>query len=200
MMMTEMNKAEYLADNELMAKVRDGDVESYEILINKYQGRLISYAYGILKNMEEAKDIVQDAFIRAYRKADYFSAEGNFTGWIYRIVGNLAKNRLKKLKKSYMVFSIDAEKEFKDGGTVSYEIEDDTMTPERMAENSQFAELLEEGVEQLNDNYRDIFIMRNMQDMSYEEIADELDLPLGTVKSRLNRARAQVKEYIDKRM
>ena len=57
---------------------------------------------------------------------------GIFTGWIYRIVGNLAKNRLKKLKKSYMVFSIDEEREFKDGGTVSYEIEDDTMTPERM--------------------------------------------------------------------
>ena len=78
MMITEMNEMESLADNELMAKVRDGDIESYEILINKYQGRLISYAYGILKNIEEAKDIVQDAFIRAYRKADYFSEDGNF--------------------------------------------------------------------------------------------------------------------------
>jgi RNA polymerase sigma factor (sigma-70 family) len=182
-------------DREIIQRVLDGDVQSFGILVDKHKAKAMTLAIRILKNREDAEEALQDAFVRVYRALSSFEWKSSFSTWLYRIVYNTCATAAgKRGGKHY--FSLDVVDE--DGPRM--EIESDELLPDMRMESDEFSKIVCEEVEKLPFAYGSTFTLFNIQDMSYEEIVQVTGLPLGTVKARLFRARAMLREAIVKRM
>ncbi|MDZ7315643.1 MAG: sigma-70 family RNA polymerase sigma factor [candidate division KSB1 bacterium] len=176
-----------LPDEELIRLFQNDELAAYDTLVRRYRDQLYLFAYRFLGNQQEAEDVVQETFLRLFRKRHAYRQIAKFSTWIYTIAGNLAKTELRRRKRRRLVSINDMgfdEKEF--------EIEDEGMDTEREADSSMTDKLIQQAISELSPRFREVIILRDIQELSYEEIGSILRIPLGTVKSRVNRARLKL--------
>lgn len=174
-------------DYALMRSIQNGDMVAFNALVDRYKDRLLNVIGRMLNSTEEAEDIVQETFVRVYQHRSSFNFQHCFSTWIYTIGLNLARNELRKRKK----FKFEEITEMNSGeGDLSVEMKLPTRLPED----------LNTAIKGLPEKYRTAFVLRDVEEMPYEEVAKVLDVPLGTVKSRVNRARLMLKEKLQPRM
>ncbi len=187
--------SEAVSDRELVARLQGGDVKAFDALVTRHQQRALNVAFQLLRDHEDAMEVAQDAFVRIYRSIGEFRGECEFTTWLHQIVVNLARNRYRwwhRRGRQAMV-SIDDPVETADG-TVEIQVESKGDAPDVEAANAEFVQKLSEKVDALPANFREVLVLRNIENMSYEEISVALGCSVGTVKSRIARAREALRE------
>jgi RNA polymerase sigma-70 factor (ECF subfamily) len=176
-----------------------GDTEAFAVLVERHQKKMLNIAYRMTGNYEDACDVVQEAFLSVYRSLKTFRRESRFSTWLYRIVVNHTKNRLHQVKsrafheKPATYDSPDTE----DGGPLCQTASHDVPLVEQI-EKRELNEKVQECIGSLDDEHREVLVLRDIQGFSYDEIGDILNIPDGTVKSRLFRARAALKDCLVK--
>jgi RNA polymerase sigma-70 factor (ECF subfamily) len=180
----------------LIDRSRNGDRSAFDSLIRKYEKRAYQYAYRLTSNPEEASDVVADAFVRVYNALHHFKGNSAFSTWLYRIITNCFLDSRKKQNNRPTV-SLEASVMTSDG-EVERQVEDSGPTPDLLAERNEREVRVEAAVALLPEYQRAMIVMYHAEMLSYEEIAEALDLPIGTVKSRLNRARISLREALVK--
>lgn len=178
----------------LIAKSQQGDVEAFGELVSIYEKQVYTVAYRFMGNPEDASDLTQEAFVRAFRAISRFRGEASFKTWIYHIVANVCRDELRKRKKQAVV-SLDAPIVTGDG-YIAREQEDWSLAPERVYDSIELQETIQQLLNQLIPEYRQVLVLREIQGFTYEEIANILECSLGTVKSRINRARKALRDLI----
>jgi RNA polymerase sigma-70 factor (ECF subfamily) len=181
-------------DAALIRRCQRGDVEAMNELIQAYQKHVFNLAFRLSGNYDDAQDIAQEAFIRVFNSINSFRGEANFSTWIYRIVTNVFLDERKK-QRVRDHGSLDEYLELEDS-SVARQIEDPSPGPEASVEQRERNEVVGQAVLALPENQRVMIALYHFQGRSYEEIADIMQLPIGTVKSRLNRARLALKEKL----
>lgn len=190
--MTDKNLNE-LTDEELILEFqRNSTIRAYEILVQRYKNPLINYVFRFLGDYESCVDIVQETMIKVYRYKDSYSSIAKFSTWIYTIAGNLARTEYQRRKRR-KIFSINS---FGDEKDETYEIPDESFNPERITDSGIKEKIIQDALEKVSKAYREVVILRDIQDLSYEEISEITNLPVGTVKSRINRGRAQLQKLL----
>jgi RNA polymerase sigma-70 factor (ECF subfamily) len=199
--MKAMSKTTMSEDRVLVERFKQGDEAAFEILVNKYSGRAYQIAYGVLGSREDAEEVAQDVFIRIHRALPKFRGDAEFTTWMYRIAMNLAKNKYRwnKIRGSKVNISIDAPLE--GGGDGSGEerridLPDSRMTPDEKSTFRELEKSVRDELDNLPDIYREALVMRNVEEMSYEDIANALNCKLGTIKSRIARGREELRKRL----
>lgn len=173
-------------DQELVARVKAGDKQAFNVLVEKYQHKLVKLISGYVHDPNEALDVAQEAFIKAYRALPNFRGDSSFYTWLYRIGLNTAKNHLVSLNRRPPDNDIDAE------DAERYDIESrlkDHDTPEAIAQRDEIERTVIMAIEELAEDLRTAITLRELEGLSYEEIAKAMDCPIGTVRSRIFRAR-----------
>ncbi|NNE47725.1 MAG: sigma-70 family RNA polymerase sigma factor [Rhodothermales bacterium] len=184
-------------DRELVELALTGDESAYQSLLEKYRPALERHVGRMVRDKNEVDDLVQECFIKAFTALNSYSSDYAFSTWLYKIATNHTIDYLRKKKLPTM--SIDRPISAKDG-EVAFELPDTTYRPDRHIVEDQRRELLHEAIDALPPKYHRVIVMRHQQEKSYEEIARELDLPLGTVKAHIFRARALLYKHLrDKR-
>ncbi len=186
----------YLDDHMLINRAQTGDRSAFNTLIRKHETRAYQYAFRLTRNPEEAADVVADAFVRIYNALHNFKGQSAFTTWMYRILTNCYLD-VKKKEKNKVTTSLEAVMLTPDG-EMERQIEDDAPSPYEDTERSERERSIENAVSLLPEYQRAMIVMYHAESMTYEEIAAALDLPVGTVKSRLNRARVSLRELLVK--
>jgi len=177
-----------LGDSQIVQRFLDGDDRAFTELVRRYQVRLVNFVCRTIGDRERAEDLVQETFIRVFRHIHRFDQSKKFSTWIYTIAGNLAKNELRNRSRNPLVLFQTIMKNW-EGDVRPLEWEDPKTRPDDLYRKRFIREKVSEAVEQLPDHHRTVFVLRELQGKTYEEIAQITDCNLGTVKSRLNRAR-----------
>ncbi|WP_404368841.1 RNA polymerase sigma factor RpoE [Marinobacter sp.] len=175
-------------DLQLVRKVQRGEKAAFDLLVIKYQSRVAAIISRYVYDSQEVMDLTQETFVKAYRAIDRFRGDSAFYTWLYRIAVNTAKNFLeaRSRRPQGSADSFDAEN-FEDGGRLR-----DNATPERLLQRDQLQAALQEALAALPEELRSAFLLREYDGLSYEDIATILDCPIGTVRSRIFRARDSV--------
>ena len=184
-----------LDDSGVVSAFLDGETRAFDELVNRYQNRLLNFVYRTTGDRERAEDLVQEVFVRVYRHIHRFDRSRKFSTWIYTIASNLAKNELRNRSRNPLVLFQTVQKNFQDEDR-PLQFEDTTSRPDDMYRKRHLREVVEESVAKLPEHHRNVFVLRELEGKSYEEIAEITDCNLGTVKSRLNRARNSFAEII----
>ena len=180
-------------DQELVRRVQKGEKAAFDILVRKYEHKLANVIGRYVRNQADVLDVSQEAFIKAYRALPNFRGDSAFYTWLYRIAINTAKNHLVAAGRRPPNDDIDAqEAEQYDSASGLKEY----ATPERMALRSELADTIQEAIDELPEELRTAIVLRELDGLSYEEIASAMECPIGTVRSRIFRAR----DAIEKRM
>ncbi len=182
------------SDDDIVMRVQQGDKEAYNILVLRYQHKVCDIAFKYVNNYVDANDVAQEAFIRAYRAIGNFRGESSFYTWLYRIVCNTAKSFLEQNQKHRYCVDVDSpdfdnQQDVK-GMLVSHD------TPDALIESEELQRVIKKAMSELPDELKRAILLREVEGLSYEEIANEMKAPLGTVRSRIFRAR----QFIEERM
>ncbi len=191
-----MKKDDLQEDRELVEKAINGDTNAFEKLLVKYEKMVFNVAYRILRNREDAADATQEAFIKAYKSLGSFRRDAKFSTWVCTIVSNTCYDFLRKHKKhktTPLYYSNDEEET-----EIALPDNSEIVDPLKMATASELRYFLIKAIEELEEDQKEVIILRELKDYSYQEISEELDVSIGTVKSRLNRARLKVVEKLRK--
>jgi len=186
----------HLDDELLIKRAQGGDRSAFDALIAKHSTRAYQYAFRLTRNPEEASDIVAEGFVRVYNALHNFKGQSAFTTWLYRIMTNCFLD-IRKKEKSRSAMSIESALVTSEGD-VELQVEDTSASPLEVTERNERERRFEKAVSKLPEYQRAMIMMYHAETMSYEEIAAALDLPIGTVKSRLNRARLTLREMLQK--
>ena len=176
---------------------QDGDAEAFERIVLFYQEKVFNLAYRLLGHREEAEDLTQEVFINVFRHISEFRGESQFSTWIYQVTMNHCRNRLKYLRRRYhhATESLDDPVSTEEG-EMGKELADEGEMPEDMLYRRQVQELVQIALGRLRQEYREAVVLRDIQNLSYQEISEILGVPEGTIKSRLHRARWELKEIL----
>ena len=188
-----MNKDESKTDTEQLVKdFLDGDEQAFNRLVMLYQTKIYNLALNYVKSQEEAKDLAQDIFVTVYRSLPKLREKEKFTSWLYQIAINHCRNRYKKLSRRgyFSNVSLDDEESF-------LQIAGDEG-PEKLLQRKNTINLVRATIDSMAESEKEIILLRDIQELAYEEISDILHIPLGTVKSKLNRARTSLKDRLKK--
>ncbi len=179
-------------DLQLVRKVRNGDRSAFDLLVVKYQSRVASIISRYVYDSQEVQDLTQETFVKAFRAVDRFRGDSAFYTWLYRIAVNTAKNFLESRgrRPQGSIDVMDAEN-FDDGGRLR-----DVASPERLVQKEQLQQALSEAIARLPEELRSAFLLREYDGLSYEDIARILECPIGTVRSRIFRARDAVDRHL----
>jgi len=177
-----------LDDAKVVQSFLDGEPRAFTELVLRYQARLLNFIYRTIGDRERAEDLVQEAFVRVHRHLHRFDQNRKFSTWIYTIASNLAKNELRNRSRNPLVLFQSIRREWEPEAR-PLQFEDPSARPDDLFRKRHLRELVEWAVAQLPEHHREVFVLRELEGKSYEEIADITDCNLGTVKSRLNRAR-----------
>ena len=183
------NKPQKVTDEELIARFQQGDQQAFDILVHRYKDQLLNFVYRFVGNRNDAEDIVQETFLRVYKNKHYYKEIAKFSTWIYTIAGNLAKTELRKRKRRKLFSVSNFMNEEKD-----YEIPDEDKNPELEVDGTIKDDIIQKAIEKLPPKFKEVILLRDVQGFSYEEISQILNIPLGTVKSRVNRGRLKLQE------
>lgn len=180
----------------LIERCQRGDHWAFDVLVERHEARAYQYALKLTKHAEEAKDVVSEAFIRVFRAINQFRSNSAFTTWLYRILRNCFLD-MRKRKGLRIVASLDAARET-DDGEVHLQVIDPSFTPEELVEQHEHSSRVLAAISQLTAIQSKMIVLYHGEQLTYEEIAHELQLPVGTVKSRLNRARIALKDVLSR--
>lgn len=185
-------------DKQLVSKARSGDEESFRLLIRRYQGDVLNLAWRILRNREDAQDAAQDVFIRLHRSLDQYDPKHAFRSWLLRITHNMCIDHIRKRKPGTISIHDPI---LTDGGEIGWDLPDMRADdPLDVVIEGQEKNMLEEAIAVLNPILRSAITMRHVHGLRYEEIAEALDIPLGTVKVRIFRARSALAKLLGDRL
>lgn len=181
-----------LTDEELIKEFQvSNTMDAYEILVRRYKDPLMNFVFRFVGDRDACSDIVQDTMIKFYLNKDSYREFAKFSTWIYTIAGNLAKNELKRRKRRSL-FSIDNSDDDR-----SIQIEDKSfLAPDRSADSEIKNQIIQNALLRVKPVYREVVVLRDIQGLSYEEIAEITKLSIGTVKSRINRGRTQLQKLL----
>ncbi len=181
-------------DAELVARVQGGDKKAFDLLVLKYQRKIMRLLSRMIRDQSEIEDVAQEAFIKAYRALPQFRGESAFYTWLYRIAINTARNWLASNKRRP---SAPSSYESEDGETFD-ETDNltDNTTPESELASRQIAQTVNKAIEDLPEDLRNAIVLREIEGMSYEDIAQSMNCPIGTVRSRIFRAREAIAEKL----
>lgn len=174
-------------DKELARRLKNGEMMAYTQFIEKYQGPLTFHIEKLSRNRTYSEDLIQEVFVKAFENIHSYNEDYAFSTWIYRIATNHTIDFLRK--KKIEAVSIDEPISSKDGQIEEREIPDTDYATDTPIIQLQRSQVLEEAINELPDKYREVIQLRHMEELSYEEISDQLSIPLGTVKAHLFRAR-----------
>ena len=180
-------------DRELVERARAGDHDAFEQLVQQYERKVYITAHRLMGFVADAMDASQEVFIRVYRFLDTFNAESSFSTWLYRITINVCKDML---RRRAVRAELPLELEDEENGTFVNEISDSTYDPVEIYERAELRQVIRTGIDALPETYKQIILLRDIAGLSYEEIADTLQIEIGTVKSRLSRARERLRNYL----
>ena len=180
-------------DRDLVTSALGGDETAYKALMEKYRRSLSKHIQRMIRRQGEVDDLVQESFIKAFSALNSYSVDYAFSTWLFKIATNHTIDFLRK--KKLKTYSIDKPRETKDGA-LEFELPDATYRPDRHIVADQRRQLIQEAIDSLPPKYHRVIVMRHQQEKSYEEIARELDLPLGTVKAHIFRARELLNKYL----
>jgi len=180
---------------------QNGDTEAFSVLVERYSRKMLNVAYRMLSDYDEACDITQEAFLAAFRSIKAFKAEAKFSTWLCRIVINCAKNRLKQRQSLSRYGSASLERVAAEQGDCACCLAaSNENDPALQLERKELEVEVQKCISMLDGDYREVMVLRDIQGFSYEEIREVLQIPDGTVKSRLSRARLAVKDCLKKVM
>ena len=188
-------------DAERVSSCKKGDLAAFEQLVRKYEKRMVNIAYRITGDYEDSCEIVQDAFVAAYRGIGSFRGQAKFSTWLSSVTINSARNRLKQIqgKRRHEQFSLEDPLPSADGGMTIDPQSNDPPVHE-LLEKKDTQSKVKDCIDALEPDFKEVLVLRDMQDFSYEEISAILKVPSGTVKSRLFRAREAVKDCLKRVM
>ncbi len=186
-------KLQQLSDEDVMEQLQAGVVQAFDIIVQRYKDRLHNFLYRYTHNHEDCEDLVQETFLRVYRSRHSYERIAKLSTWMYTIALNLAKTMYKK-KQRMSLISIHADDS--DPDDREFEITDTALLQDDALHIKFSMEHLEKALLELNDDFREAVVLRDIQQLSYEEIAEITDTAMGTVKSRINRGRQQLQEII----
>lgn len=180
-------------DKALVLKVQQGDKAAFDLLVIKYQHRIIQLVNRYVKDPSEAQDIAQEAFIKAYRALANFRGDSAFYTWLYRIAINTAKNYLVSRNRRYSDYQVDVQEAEQVENVPQLKVMD---TPEYLLMNDEIISVIKSAIEKLPEEMKTAIMLREFEGMSYEEIAQTMECPVGTVRSRIFRAREAIDEKL----
>lgn len=194
------NGARAMSSNErkLVSRLRARDEDAFVELVRAYQHRVFNVVVRIVGDRAEAEDVAQEVFVAIFKHIDGFRGDAKFSTWVYRIATNTARNRIKYLSRrshKYHQNYEDSPDTVKEENPLSGQVDQ----PEDRAMGKELEAIIKDGLAELNDIHRTIIVLRDIEHLSYAEIAQVVDLPEGTVKSRLFRARSSLRDYVDSR-
>ncbi|MBV9848381.1 MAG: sigma-70 family RNA polymerase sigma factor [Armatimonadetes bacterium] len=178
----------------IIERCKRGDLAAFNELVKRYEKQVYNFAYRLTGNYDDANDIAQDAFLRVYNAIGSFRGDASFSTWLFRITTNVFLDERKRAR-AHPHASLDEYVEL-DESSVSRQIEDTSPTPDLVTEGKERAQILQDAIQSLPEYQRAVVTLYHTQQKSYEEIAEIMDQPIGTVKSRLNRARLALKEKL----
>ena len=191
-------KPETDGDREIVAKCVRGDRGAFDVLVEKYYKQIYNLAYRFVGDSEEANDLAQEVFAAAYQNLKKFRGEAKFSTWLFQIATNRGKNRFKYLKRRGYYANKGPANGEEDWDSLERAIPDLSTNPETILAGKQIQKIVQDAINDLDADHKEIVILRDIEGFSYEEIALVLDIPEGTAKSRLHRARMVVKEKLKK--
>lgn len=187
-----MTRDEELA---VIRRVQRGDQNAFALLVTAYESNVYNLALQMTGNREDAQDMTQEAFLKAYRSLPSFRGDSRFSSWLYRIVSNVCLDyRRRQVRRPSASMSL----EDSEGDTIQMDVADESQSPEKVLEQKMTREAVRRGLAQLPEDQREILLLREIQGLSYEEIGEVLQVEPGTVKSRIFRARKKLCELLIK--
>ena len=183
------NRTQKVTDEVLIAQFQQGDVQAFDVLVRRYKDQLLNYVYRFVNSRVEAEDVVQETFLRVYKNKHYYKEIAKFSTWIYTIAGNLAKTELRKRKRRNILSISNFVNDERD-----YDIPDKADSPEKQVDGSMKDEMVQAAIQNLPPKFKEVIVLRDIQGFAYDEISQIIDVPLGTVKSRVNRGRLKLQE------
>jgi RNA polymerase sigma-70 factor (ECF subfamily) len=193
----EKAKLKDLTDEQLMFRVQDGHSASFDILVERYKIRLFNYLFRLVSNRDEAEEIAQEAFVKAYIDAEKYKTIAKFSTWLYTIATNLVRNRMRSKSRKPTILSLWSKGRYDGEEEKPIDIIDTGRSPEEQMNDSELSDIINQAIEKIPDKYRTSFVLREINQLSYEEIAAVTGLKLGTVRSRINRARNCFRQIIE---
>ena len=181
-----------LTDEELILAFQNGDRDAFNHIVNRYKDKLTNFLYRFTYDIDAAQDLAQDTLLKVYINKDSYKQIAKFSTWIYTIASNLAKTELRKIKrrKTFTISDLSTD----DREFVIHRSDEDSFENEE--DNSVSGKILEKCLDELDNEFKNIIILRDIQELSYDEISKILKIPLGTVKSRINRGRFKLKDLL----
>ena len=182
------------SDEILIKKFQDGEINAYNEIVYRYKDRLFNFIYRFLHDVERSEDLVQDTFIKLYTHKNSYQEIAKFSTWLYTIAANLARTELRKLKrrKTFSVTELSRDDR-------EFIISSDDSDPSEGHLSNNFEKKVQNALSELPDDFKTIIILRDIQELSYDEISKIVELPLGTVKSRINRGRLKLQQLLKKK-
>lgn len=180
--------------NKRIKQVLKGDQNAFADIVSLYQHKLYQVCYRMLGNKQEAEDIAQEAFVRAYTNLHTFDQKRKFSTWLYRIGTNLCIDRIRKKKPDYY---LDAEVTGTEGLDLYSQIASDDQLPEETIEQMELQDRIQYEIGRLPDKYRTVVVLKYIEELSLQEISEILDMPLGTVKTRIHRGREALRKQLN---
>lgn len=178
-----------VSDEKLIARFQQGDVQAFDVLVRRYKDQLLNYVFRFVGNRVDAEDIVQETFLRVYKNKHYYKEIAKFSTWVYTIAGNLAKTELRRRKRRRIFSVSNFVNEERD-----YDIPDIDNNPEQEVDGAITDNIIQRAIDKLPPKFKEVILLRDVQGFAYEEISQILSIPLGTVKSRVNRGRLKLQE------
>jgi RNA polymerase sigma-70 factor (ECF subfamily) len=185
-MLLDMSRRTAPGDGDLVARMRDGDADALRLVVERYQQRVFALIFGIVRDRHEVEDVAQEVFLKVFLKISAFDGRSKFYTWLYRVAANAAKDHVKKRRRRPAV-ALDEDAQLPHRG----------HGPEERAAQSERRRLVREAIASLPERYREVLALRELDGMTYNEIAGVLRLSIGTVESRLHRARARLKRRLE---
>ncbi|HKL62194.1 MAG TPA: RNA polymerase sigma factor RpoE [Woeseiaceae bacterium] len=182
------------SDAALVKRVQEGDKQAFNLLVLKYQTKIVNLVMRYVRDPDEANDVAQEAFLKAYRALPRFRGDSAFYTWLYRIAVNTAKNYLVAAKRRPVEYDLDLQ------DPEQYDMQarlKDIDSPERMMMKDEVQRTIDEAIDELPEDLRTAIVLRELEGMTYEEIAETMECPVGTVRSRIFRAREAISKRIE---
>lgn len=183
------------ADKDLVHQCLQGSEEAFEAIVCQYQDKVYTLCYRYTGNSEDAYDLAQEAFIKSFRSLHTFKGTSNFSTWLYRITTNVCLDEMRRKKRRVTVQSLDDPVETADG-EVSKTVQDESPGADVLYEQQEFAQYIQHLLNQMKPEHRMVIVLKDIMDFTYEEIAQMLNISIGTIKSRLSRARELLRKKL----
>jgi len=188
-------KLQQFSDEDLMEYFQAGYEQAFNILVSRFKDRLHNFLYRYTHDHQDCEDLVQETFLRVYRSRHSYERIAKFSTWMYTIALNLAKSLYKKKKR---MTTVTIHKDESDPDDRPMKLEDSNILQDDSLHEKMCMDHLEKALNQLSDDFKEVVVLRDIQQLAYDEIAEITDLPMGTVKSRINRGRAQLQDTLEK--